>query len=75
MYLVTRLRNLLITLALATDARLHMPMFFFLANPAFVDISITSTTIPNMLANYVSGHKGIPLLWLPDPNLDLFCRH
>nr|XP_008247562.1 olfactory receptor 1361-like [Oryctolagus cuniculus] len=60
MYLVTGLGNLLIMLAIATDARLHTPMYFFLANLAFVDICFTSTTIPKMLANHVSGHKGIP---------------
>uniref|UniRef100_A0A8C7B8Q1 Olfactory receptor n=1 Tax=Neovison vison TaxID=452646 RepID=A0A8C7B8Q1_NEOVI len=60
MYLVTGLGNLLIILAIATDPRLHTPMYFFLANLAFVDICFTSTTIPKMLANHVSGHKGIP---------------
>ncbi|XP_037360283.1 olfactory receptor 1361-like [Talpa occidentalis] len=59
MYLVTGLGNLLITLAIVTDIRLHTPMYFFLANLAFVDICFTSTTIPKMLANHVTGHKGI----------------
>ncbi|XP_069339979.1 olfactory receptor 1f45-like [Eulemur rufifrons] len=60
MYLVTGLGNLLIILAIASDTRLHTPMYFFLANLAFVDICFTSTTIPKMLANHVSGRKGIP---------------
>ncbi|XP_004688260.1 PREDICTED: olfactory receptor 1361-like [Condylura cristata] len=60
MYLVTGLGNLLIILAITTDARLHNPMYFFLANLAFVDICFTSTTIPKMLVNHVTGHKGIP---------------
>ncbi|XP_037363831.1 olfactory receptor 1361-like [Talpa occidentalis] len=60
MYLVTGLGNLLIILAIVTDTRLHTPMYFFLANLAFVDICFTSTTIPKMLANHISGHKGIP---------------
>ncbi|XP_052608712.1 olfactory receptor 1361-like [Peromyscus californicus insignis] len=59
MYLLTGLGNLLIILAIATDPRLHMAMYFFLANLAFVDICFTSTTIPKMLANHVSGHKSI----------------
>ncbi|XP_003796672.1 olfactory receptor 1361-like [Otolemur garnettii] len=59
-YLVTALGNLLIMLAIASDTRLHTPMYFFLANLAFVDICFTSTTIPKMLANHVSGCKGIP---------------
>ncbi|XP_035582658.1 olfactory receptor 1361-like [Zalophus californianus] len=60
MYLVTGLGNLLIILAITTDPRLHTPMYFFLANLAFVDICFTSTTIPKTLANHVSGYKGIP---------------
>ncbi|XP_049644352.1 olfactory receptor 1361-like [Suncus etruscus] len=60
MYLVTGLGNLLIVLAIVTDARLHTPMYFFLANLAFVDICFTSTTIPKMLVNHVTGHRGIP---------------
>ncbi|KAG8517264.1 Olfactory receptor 1F1 [Galemys pyrenaicus] len=60
MYLVTGLGNLLIILAITTDTRLHNPMYFFLANLAFVDICFTTTTIPKMLVNHVTGHKGIP---------------
>ncbi|XP_058148616.1 olfactory receptor 1f45-like [Dasypus novemcinctus] len=60
MYLVTELGNLLIILAITTDPRLHSPMYFFLANLASVDICFTSTTIPKMLANHVSGRRGIP---------------
>ncbi|XP_006898391.1 PREDICTED: olfactory receptor 1361-like [Elephantulus edwardii] len=60
MYLVTGLGNLLIILAIGTDVQLHTPMYFFLANLAFVDICFTSTTIPKMLANHVSGRQGIP---------------
>ncbi|XP_055975637.1 olfactory receptor 1361-like [Sorex fumeus] len=60
MYLVTGLGNLLIVLAIVTDARLHTPMYFFLANLASVDICFTTTTIPKMLVNHVTGHRGIP---------------
>ncbi|KAM6216830.1 olfactory receptor 1f45-like [Rhynchocyon petersi] len=59
MYLITGLGNLLIILAISTDTRLHTPMYFFLANLAFVDICFTSTTIPKMLANHVSRYQGI----------------
>lgn len=34
-------------------------MYFFLANLDFGDICYTSTTICRMLANHMSGHKGI----------------
>ncbi|XP_037674339.1 olfactory receptor 1361-like [Choloepus didactylus] len=60
MYLTAVLGNLLIMLAITTDTRLHTPMYFFLANLALVDVCFTSTTIPKMLANHVSGRRGIP---------------
>ncbi|XP_037363837.1 olfactory receptor 1361-like [Talpa occidentalis] len=59
MYLVTGLGNLLIILAITTDTRLHNPMYFFLANLACMDICFTTTTIPKMLVNHITGHKGI----------------
>ncbi|XP_076975693.1 olfactory receptor 7A10-like [Tamandua tetradactyla] len=51
MYLVTLTGNLLITLATIFDAHLHTTMYFFLSNLSFVDICLSSTTIPKMLAN------------------------
>ncbi|XP_026347305.2 olfactory receptor 7A17-like [Ursus arctos] len=51
MYLITVCGNLLIILAVSSDSHLHTPMYFFLANLSFVDIGLTSTTIPKMLLN------------------------
>ena len=51
MYLITVFGNLLIILATISDSHLHTPMYFFLSNLSFVDISFTSTTIPKMLWN------------------------
>uniref|UniRef100_A0AC11D7M0 Olfactory receptor family 1 subfamily G member 1 n=2 Tax=Ovis aries TaxID=9940 RepID=A0AC11D7M0_SHEEP len=51
MYLVTVMGNLLIILAIAADAHLHTPMFFFLANLSLTDTCFVSTTVPKMLAN------------------------
>ncbi|XP_043834059.1 olfactory receptor 1361-like [Dromiciops gliroides] len=59
MYLITGLGNLLIILAIMTDSHLHTPMYFFLTNLSLVDICFTSTTIPKMLVNYISGNKAI----------------
>ncbi|XP_006874048.1 PREDICTED: olfactory receptor 1F1-like [Chrysochloris asiatica] len=53
MYLVTVLGNLLIILAISTDSRLHTPMYFFLSNLSFVDVSFSSTTVPKMLTNHI----------------------
>ncbi|XP_044541261.1 olfactory receptor 1361-like [Gracilinanus agilis] len=59
MYLITGLGNLLIILAIKTDPGLHTPMYFFLSNLSLVDICFTSTTIPKMLVNYITGNKEI----------------
>ncbi|XP_072455532.1 olfactory receptor 1f45-like [Notamacropus eugenii] len=59
MYLISGLGNLLIILAIRTDSCLHTPMYFFLSNLSLVDICFTSTIIPKVLVNYISGNKAI----------------
>ncbi|XP_054418161.1 olfactory receptor 7A10-like [Pteronotus mesoamericanus] len=59
MYLVTVLGNLLIILAVSSDSHLHTPMYFFLSNLSFVDISFTSTIVPKMLVNIQTESKAI----------------
>ncbi|XP_070230785.1 olfactory receptor-like protein OLF4 [Bos mutus] len=59
MYLITVFGNLLIILAVSSDAHLHTPMYFFLTNLSFVDICFTSTTIPKMLWNVQTQSKVI----------------
>ncbi|MBZ3880514.1 Olfactory receptor 7G3 [Sciurus carolinensis] len=59
MYLVTVLGNLLIILAIMSDSHLHTPMYFFLCNLSFTDISFISTTIPRMLVNIQRQSKTI----------------
>ncbi|KAG5208621.1 hypothetical protein JEQ12_016186 [Ovis aries] len=59
MYLLTVFGNLLIILATISDSHLHTPMYFFLSNLSFVDICITSTTIPKMLQNIENQSKVI----------------
>ncbi|XP_074079843.1 olfactory receptor 1f45-like [Macrotis lagotis] len=58
-YLVTVIGNLLIMLAIGLDARLHSPMYFFLANLSFVDICFSSVTIPKTLVNHIIRSKSI----------------
>ena len=57
MYLITMFGNLLIILATISDSHLHTPMYFFLSNLSFVDISFTSTTVPKMLWNIQTQNK------------------
>ena len=59
MYLITVFGNLLIILVISSDSQLHTPMYFFLSNLSFVDICVTSTTIPKMLWNIQMQSKGI----------------
>lgn len=49
MYLVTVVGNMLIILAIGSDSHLQMPMYFFLANLPFVNLSLTSSTVTKML--------------------------
>ncbi|XP_024069247.1 olfactory receptor 1019-like [Terrapene carolina triunguis] len=58
-YLVALMGNVLILLLVSLDSRLHTPMYFFLGNLSMVDIGYTSSTIPKMLANYLSRDKSI----------------
>ncbi|XP_057566004.1 olfactory receptor 7D4-like [Hippopotamus amphibius kiboko] len=58
-YLITVLKNLLIILAISSDSHLHTPMYFFLTNLSFVDISFISTTVPKTLVNIQAQGKDI----------------
>ncbi|EDL25071.1 olfactory receptor family 7 subfamily G member 33 [Mus musculus] len=59
MYLVTVSGNLLIILAIVSDAHLHTPMYFFLSNLSFTDICFSTTTVPKMLTNLQKQSKSI----------------
>ncbi|XP_069486086.1 olfactory receptor 13A1-like [Ambystoma mexicanum] len=58
-YVMALFGNLSIIITIGADARLHTPMYFFLANLAILDISCTSSTIPKMLENLISETKSI----------------
>ena len=59
-YVTTMLGNLLIMVTVTRDSRLHTPMYIFLGNFSFLEICYVTTTIPNMLANFLSSKKGSP---------------
>jgi olfactory receptor len=52
-------QNLFITLAMISDSHLHMPMYFFISNLSWVDISFMFTTLPKMLVNLQTQDKAI----------------
>ncbi|XP_029435744.1 olfactory receptor 13D1-like [Rhinatrema bivittatum] len=58
-YLVTVMGNLIILALMSIDLRLHKPMYFFLSNLALLDICLTSSTIPKMLAIFLMDNKAI----------------
>ncbi|XP_025308564.1 LOW QUALITY PROTEIN: olfactory receptor 1S1-like [Canis lupus dingo] len=59
MYLVTVVGNGLIILAIGLDSYLHTPMYLFLANLSFADISSISTSVPKMLMNIQTKTQSI----------------
>ncbi|XP_004423816.1 PREDICTED: olfactory receptor 1L4-like [Ceratotherium simum simum] len=59
MYLVTMVGNVLIILAIHSDFRLHIPMYFLLSNLSFTDICFTTDIVPKMLLNFLSETKSI----------------
>ncbi|KAG8538633.1 hypothetical protein GDO81_022306 [Engystomops pustulosus] len=60
-YLMTVFSNFLIILLVVTCAHLHTPMYFFLGNLAFLDMSYSSVTAPSMLSHLITQHWSMAL--------------
>ncbi|XP_040217057.1 olfactory receptor 1G1-like [Rana temporaria] len=60
-YLMTLITNLLIFFLVLTDYNLHNPMYFFLANLAFLDMSYSSVTAPRILFDLVTKSRSISI--------------
>ncbi|XP_075688642.1 olfactory receptor 5V1-like [Rhinoderma darwinii] len=61
LYLMTFLTNFTIILLVVTCAHLHTPMYFFLGNLAFLDMSYSSITAPRMLYDLTTQRWSISL--------------
>ncbi|KAF7474264.1 hypothetical protein GHT09_015043 [Marmota monax] len=61
-YQITLAGNGAILLALCTERKLHTPMYYLLANLSLLDIFCSSTTVPKMLHNLLSGENSISFL-------------
>ncbi|XP_057584677.1 olfactory receptor-like protein OLF2 [Hippopotamus amphibius kiboko] len=59
-YGITVIANLGMVLLIKMDPRLHTPMYYFLSNLSFCDVSYSSTVSPKMLADFLSEQKRIP---------------
>nr|XP_054407181.1 olfactory receptor 5H14 [Pongo abelii] len=60
-YLITIMGNLGLIAVIWKDPHLHIPMYLFLGNLAFVDAWISSTVTPKMLINFFTKSKMISL--------------
>ncbi|XP_040591721.1 olfactory receptor 11G2-like isoform X2 [Mesocricetus auratus] len=58
-YLLTLMGNASIICAVRWDQRLHTPMYLLLANFSFLEICYVTSTVPSMLANFLSDTKVI----------------
>ncbi|XP_015333781.1 olfactory receptor 183-like [Marmota marmota marmota] len=60
-YLITLVGNLGLISLIWNDPQLHIPMYFFLRNLAFVDAWLSSTVTPKMLGSFLDRSKMISL--------------
>ncbi|XP_058413373.1 LOW QUALITY PROTEIN: olfactory receptor 8S1-like [Diceros bicornis minor] len=58
-YLQTLVGNLIMMLVIRMDSHLHTPMYFFLSHLSFLDLCLSSATVPKMLENLLSQRKTI----------------
>ncbi|XP_036697915.1 olfactory receptor 11G2-like [Balaenoptera musculus] len=58
-YALTLMGNTAIVCAVRWDQRLHTPMYILLGNFSLLEICYVTTTVPNMLANFLSTSKSI----------------
>nr|XP_033780604.1 olfactory receptor 4Q2-like [Geotrypetes seraphini] len=59
MYVLTMTGNLLIVITIYVDSQLHAPMYFFLSNLSFIDLSFSTVTVPKYLLNFMSQSRKI----------------
>ncbi|XP_076994251.1 olfactory receptor 2AJ1-like [Tamandua tetradactyla] len=51
--------NYILALMIWSDVHLHTPMYFLLTQLSLMDLTLISTTVPKMVTNFFSGHRGI----------------
>ncbi|OCT68896.1 hypothetical protein XELAEV_18040204mg [Xenopus laevis] len=58
-YLLTLAGNIIIITLICLTPALHKPMYFFLCNLSFIDISYSTVTQPKLLSMLLTGNKAI----------------
>ncbi|XP_061447914.1 olfactory receptor 6M1-like [Rhineura floridana] len=58
-YALTIMGNVTLITLVLTNHHLQLPMYFFLSNLSFLELMITSTVMPKMLINIITGKKNI----------------
>ncbi|XP_075409119.1 olfactory receptor 8S1-like [Tenrec ecaudatus] len=58
-YFVTIMGNLMMLVLIRVDSHLHSPMYFFLSHLSFIDLCLSSVTVPKMLYNLLSQRKSV----------------
>ncbi|XP_004865181.1 olfactory receptor 4F21-like [Heterocephalus glaber] len=57
LYVGIILGNLFIVFLIITDSHLQSPMYFLLANLSFIDVGLSTTTLPKMILDILSEHN------------------
>uniref|UniRef100_I3MY51 Olfactory receptor n=1 Tax=Ictidomys tridecemlineatus TaxID=43179 RepID=I3MY51_ICTTR len=57
MYLVAVMGNALLVTVACSDPKLHTPMYFLLSQLSFIDIFLTTITVPQMLVHTLSKNR------------------
>ncbi|XP_004429498.1 PREDICTED: olfactory receptor 8S1-like [Ceratotherium simum simum] len=58
-YLLTLMGNLTMMLVIRADSHLHTPMYFFLSNLSFLDLCLSSVTVPKLMEDLLSEKQTI----------------
>lgn len=58
-YMLTVMGNILILVLVVANQHLHTPMYFFLSNLSCLETCYSSTILPKLLANFLTGDRSI----------------
>ncbi|XP_030043383.1 olfactory receptor 4E2-like [Microcaecilia unicolor] len=59
MYMLTVTGNLLILVTIYVESQLHTPMYFFLSNLSFLDLTFSTVTVPRSLVHFLFSRTTI----------------